>query len=104
VPPSRRLTAQRERNLERAAKLFADFSGHEPGEILEADAPDLREGLVVGHADGVLYETVRDGRTERYIHKFKKRSRPLLVSNHDGSALGLIGGSFRFTDRGIVDD
>ena len=59
--------------------------------------------LVVGTCDGVLYTTVRDGRKEKYIHKFKADDAPLLVVSPDGRQLMLIGGRFRFTERGIVD-
>ena len=57
----------------------------------------------IGQCDGILYTTVRDGRTEKYIHKFKKNSRPVLVSNFDGKSLGLVGGKYHFTERGIED-
>jgi len=32
-----------------------------------------------------------------------KGSRPLLVASPDGKCLMLLGGRFKFTDRGIVD-
>ena len=50
-----------------------------------------------------MYDTVRDGESEKYIHRFKKRSRPLLVSSSDGKSLHILGGEYEFTDRGIVD-
>lgn len=50
-----------------------------------------------------MYETTRDGKRERYLHKFSKGSRPALVSNFDGNAIHMIGGSYDFTERGIVD-
>lgn len=52
----------------------------------------------------MLYTTVRDGKKERYIHNFKKSARPNLVASHDGAKIALIGGNYRFTDRGIVDN
>lgn len=51
-----------------------------------------------------MYETVRDGKTEHYIHKFKKHARPILGASHDGTQLVLIGGNFTFTDAGITDN
>lgn len=54
--------------------------------------------------DGILYETVRDGKVEHYVHKFKKGARPVLAAGHDGKSLALIGGKFTFTERGIVDN
>ena len=62
-----------------------------------------KTGLVIGELDGVLYTTVRDGETEKYIHEFKKKSRPLLVSSHDGDSLHIIGGEYEFTEKGIED-
>jgi hypothetical protein len=57
----------------------------------------------VGELDGVLYTTVRDGVTEKYIHKFRKKSRPLLATSHDGKSLHILGGEYEFTERGIED-
>jgi len=65
--------------------------------------PTPRAGLVVGNLDGVLYTTVRDGQTEKYVHKFRRKSRPLLVAGSDGRSLHVVGDRFEFTDRGIVD-
>jgi hypothetical protein len=62
-----------------------------------------KSGLVIGELDGVLYTTVRDGKTERYIHRFRKRSRPRLIASHDGKSLHILGGEYEFTERGIVD-
>ena len=62
-----------------------------------------RAGLVVGTLDGVLYTTVRDGATESYVHKFRRKSRPTLAAGSDGKSLHVIGGKFEFTDRGIED-
>ena len=63
--------------------------------------PDV--GIKVGEVEGILYNTIRDGRFERYIHEFKKSARPIFIVSHDGKFLGLIGGKFDFTERGIVD-
>lgn len=64
---------------------------------------DPQVGLVIGELDGVLYTTTRDGEVEKYIHRFKKRARPLLVSSFDGHQLGIVGGRFQFTEAGIED-
>ncbi len=44
------------------------------------------------------------GKIEKYVHEFKAQDRPMLVVSPDGRQLMLIGGRFRFTERGIVDD
>lgn len=89
--------------IKEAQELFSDFTGHDGKNIGKVKLPSHKAGVVIGDCDGILYTTVRDGETESYIHKFKKNSRPLLIASHDGKTLYLIGGSFTFTDRGIVD-
>jgi hypothetical protein len=89
--------------LQQAARLLSNFSGHEPSEVLRIQKRDAKRGLVVGELDGVLYTTVRDGQQERYIHKFRKSSRPLLTASADGKSLGIVGGRYQFTEAGIED-
>ncbi len=101
VPPSSRL---KDEELNDGLKLFSDFTGHD-GEVFHLDKPRMpKVMLVVGYCDGVLYTTVRDGKTEKYIHKFKAKARPLLCSSSDGQQLFIVGGQYNFTERGIVDD
>ena len=83
--------------------MFKDFRGELPGYMDKVRLPRPKVGLAIGELDGVLYTTVRDGKTEKYIHKFKRKSRPLLVSASDGSSLHIVGGKYEFTERGIVD-
>lgn len=59
--------------------------------------------LQVGKIDAIRYTTVRDGVTEHYQHDFKTSSRPTLISNFDGSQINVVGGRYRFTERGIED-
>lgn len=86
-----------------AQKLYEDFSGHKAahGQKVKVNVP--RAGMVVGDLDGVLYTTVRDGQTERYVHKFRKSSKPVLVAGSNGRSLHVLGGRYEFTERGIVD-
>ncbi len=97
VPPSVRL------QVKQAEGLFADFTGHD-GNLVSVQKPTIPNVmLVVGQCDGIMYTTIRDGKTEKYLHQFKKSSRPLLCSSSDGKSLYLLGGAYDFTDRGIVD-
>lgn len=89
--------------LKRASDLYQDFTGHSADEIYETKFDFPKVGLEVGECDGILYTTVRDGKTEHYIHKFKKNSRPTLAASYDGKKIALVGGRYTFTDRGIVD-
>lgn len=83
--------------------MYRDFTGDEPEHATKIPIRTPKTGLLVGDLDGVLYTTVRDGVTERYIHEFKKGSRPLLAAAHDGKSLHILGGEYEFTERGIVD-
>lgn len=90
--------------IREAARLYRDFTGDEGelvGKVRKIEWPKV--AAVIGEMDGVLYSTVRDGVDEKYIHKFKKGSRPLLCTSHDGKTLIIVLGKYRFTDRGIVD-
>jgi len=91
--------------LENAAALYSDFTGHVARVVARIEKPVYPDAVVViGECDGILYTTVRDGETESYIHRFRKKSRPLLCVNQDGKTLYLLGGAYRFTERGIVDE
>ena len=87
-----------------AAHLFKEFTGDNPTSLRRVKLPNPKSGVVIGELDGVLYTAVRDGVAEPYIHEFKKRSRPLLVSSHDGTSLHILGGRYAVTDRGIEDE
>lgn len=50
-----------------------------------------------------MYSATRDGIAEKYLHKFRRQSRPLLAVSHDGKQLGIVGGRYLFTDAGITD-
>lgn len=89
--------------LRQAAELLEEFSGHKPTEVLRVHRRPFRKGLVIGEMDGVLYSTVRDGVAERYIHRFRKSSRPLLAASSDGTQLEIVGGRFQMTEAGIED-
>ena len=98
VPLSKRAQASR------AADLYSEFSGHEADEFDMVQKPVVPDVLtVIGELESVIYSTVRDNEPERYIHKFKAKSRPMLCVGPDGEQLFLIGGNYQFTDRGIVD-
>ena len=108
VPPS---SAARVRE---AADLSQQFTGRKAEVSASVDASrelglPLRRGekiamLAFGELLAVEYETERDGKVERYRHAFRKRSRPLLAARHDVKRIYIVGGRYRFTDRGIVDD
>jgi hypothetical protein len=91
------------REIAEARKLFADFTGHEPGEAVRISLPaQPKAGLVFGTLIQVGYRSARDGRL--YRHTFRTNSsRPLLIASSDGKSLHIVGGRYAFTDRGIED-
>lgn len=105
VPESSR-SARRSKDarIKLAADQYERFTGHEAAELVSVDKPDVPDVMsVIGEIDGVMYTTVRDGEVEKYIHEFKKNCRPLFCVSPDGKQIFMIGGSYDFTERGIVD-
>lgn len=92
-------------DVEKARDLYERFTGHNGEEIGRVDVPPLpKVAAVIGECDGVLYTTVRDGEVEKYIHRFAAKDKPLLCVAPDGRQILLVGGRYRFTSLGIVDD
>lgn len=90
--------------VRKAAALYTDFTGHTDPQLTKVSVPQIPKAVVaIGQIDGIMYSTVRDGVAEKYIHRFRKNSRPLLTAAPDGKQLYVIGGSYNFTDRGIED-
>lgn len=106
VPPSSRAGVPKltRSQLGKAADLYTRFSGHDAEAIAEIDVPPMPAvGIAIGTVDAIEYTTVRDGEVELYRHDFHKTDRPLFVVSPDGRVLLMVGGDFRFTERGIVD-
>jgi hypothetical protein len=90
--------------MAQAARRFARFTGHKAeSATLVPFPPYPKEAFAIGALVGVVYETVRDGEQQLYVHEFRKASRPLLAATFDGTRLVIVGGRYRFTERGIVD-
>lgn len=105
VPPSSRAKSRARRSGSRAkaAALYERFTGHDAEEFgrVSVNVPDVL--VMFGELDGVLYTTVRDGKVEHYKHEFHEGDKPLLCTSPDGKQLFIVGGRYRFTARGIVD-
>jgi hypothetical protein len=86
-----------------AARRFEDFTGHKAAHVDKFDVADPDTFFLMGEAEAIAYNAVRDGKRESYIHEFRRKSRPLLTASHDGKSLYLLGGAYRVTDRGIED-
>lgn len=103
-PTSRVIKAKRNASpskITEAKKLYEDFSGHKGDIVGKAKMPDIPHVMIeIGALVGVAYETVRDGKRERYFHEFD--AMPVLACSPDGKQLFVLGGKYKFTDRGIV--
>ncbi len=95
VPPSQ---------YAKVADVYRRFTGHNPKPVATVSAPIApRVAAVIGYCDAIEYTTVRDGNVELYRHKFAKADRPYLCAGPDGKVF-LLGGDYRFTELGIVDN
>lgn len=110
VPPSSRAGKRRKGNptddydTRRAADLYERFTGHEPLALGKVTLPPHPKALAcIGTMDGIMYTTVRDGVTEKYIHQFKASDKPLFCVTPEGDQIVCVGGAYDFTERGIVD-
>lgn len=91
-------------DMRKAAKLLTDFTGRAPVKVRRVP---VKNGspvrLQIGKVTGIMY-LARDGKKiVHYLHRFRAGSRPSLLASPDGKRIELLGGAFRFTDRGIVD-
>lgn len=88
--------------LQKDAQLIESFTGHKAEVFKKVTLPPpAKTGIAIGEVIGIIYRTLRE--PENYIHRFRKKSRPLLAATHGGKQLILLGGAYLFTDRGIVD-
>jgi hypothetical protein len=92
------------RTLDDAATLFEDFTGHRADYVKKYTVNWPKTGLIFGKCVAIIYDTVRDGECETYQHEFKPTAQPHLAVSSNGKQLMLIGGNYRFTNAGIVDN
>lgn len=104
VAPGRRINPSARDQLDVAAKKLEDFTGHRATHVERGRTrSNEKTGLVIGELDLIGYRARRDGKTERYGHHFRTRSRPLLAVSTDGKQLHIVGGQYEFTEAGIED-
>lgn len=89
--------------LDEAARKFADFTGHTPTRVTRHTKRPTRVAWELGPLDFVGYTAVRDGKREAYIHKFKRRAKPVLAASANGKQLEIVGGRYEVTEAGIED-
>lgn len=107
VPPSSRAGRRRRsisNEIEAASDLRERFTGHASKPPKVVNVPPIPGAIaVIGQCEAICYRTVRDGKTEHYIHEFARSDQPMFGISPDGQQILLIGGRFVFTERGIVD-
>lgn len=86
-----------------AIQLYRDFRERIPKRIKVVDFHVPQAVMVIGYVDEVLYTTTHGRKVVSYRHPFQDGSRPLMCASSDGRQLLLLGGRYKFTDRGIVD-
>lgn len=87
-------------NVTRAARLYQSFHEAAPTQVQRVKHRDVKEAMALGRLDSVTYQTP-DGKL--YRHRFIGAARPILAASHDGRQLIVLGGRYRMTWRGIVD-
>lgn len=93
------------RDLASLIERWFNFTGMEPRTLEVVPAPKQYSSFYkLGTLLAVEYEAVKDGRKLSFRHAFKKSARPALAVSPDGLQIGILGGEFRVTDHGIVDD
>jgi hypothetical protein len=85
-------------------RAYEEFTGHAAGQVAEVQIEHPTSAAVVGRLVGVAYEAVRNGQTIKYMHEFAAGCEPTLaVAPGKQAQLLIVGGSYTFTDHGIVD-
>ena len=92
------------KTLDAIIKRWFNFTGQAPDSLEVIPAPrEYPAYYALGKMLSVEYECVKDGKTMRFRHDFKKTARPALAVSPDGQQLRILGGGFQVTERGIVD-
>ena len=91
------------RQLKQAVALYTSFREKKPRKlkVVTVDIPQVV--AVIGYLEYVGYRTTHGNEVQPYHHPFAEGSRPLLCVSSDGRQLVLLGGRYKFTERGIVD-
>lgn len=87
-------------DFKQGVRLFKAFNGRPPEQVDTVELKDYKELVYIGPCLAIEY-LADDGYP--YRHKFKAAARPDLCVSPDGLQLFLVGGNFKFTDRGITD-
>ena len=89
--------------MRKAVDLYTSFREKKPRKIkrISFDVPEIV--ACMGHVEAIEYRTTHGKKVTLYKHDFAPGSRPLLCVSADGRQILLLGGRYKWTDRGIVD-
>ena len=87
--------------MSQAAKRFRDFHGRNPQgtEVAPVEQDQPEETLLVGELRAVQYKV--KGEKMPFYHELE-RPFPQLRVSADGKQIYIVGGRYRFTDRGFI--
>jgi len=91
-----------QKQLASRARMLAAFA-EVPARDIQRKAVDKPRSFDVGLHIGTLCAVIYSINGEQRIHKFRPKSAPDLIASLDGGQLAIVGGRYRFTNRGIVD-
>lgn len=91
------------RTVKQAVELFESFRERKPTRIGRVTLKVPTVVAAMGYVEGIDYRTTHGKKTELYHHDFAPGSRPLLAVSADGRQILLMGGRYKWTERGIVD-
>lgn len=91
------------KQLSQAVALFESFREKRPRKLatLKVSIPNVV--ACMGYLQGIDYQTTHKGKVTLYHHDFSDGSRPLLCVSGDGRQLMLLGGHYKWDERGVVD-
>lgn len=91
------------RDLHATVQLYESFREKKPRRLNVVDVDIPTVVACIGYVTAIDYNTTHGSEAQPYRHAFVKGSRPLLCVSPDGRQLILLGGRYKFTERGIVD-
>ena len=89
--------------LAQAVTLYESFREKRPRKLAHVKFKLPKVVANMGYVEYIGYRTLHGKKTTLYEHPFAIGSRPILAVSSDGRQLMLLGGLYKFTDRGIVD-
>lgn len=89
--------------MAQAITLYESFRDAKPRKLARLKVKIPKVVACMGYVESLDYRTTHKGKAQPYRHRFAAGSRPLLCVSSDGRQLMLLGGLYKWTERGIVD-